>query len=122
MRRDPNLLIEVGIGLGVITLASVPALSAFISQVRHPIFKKETYEDQDGRSTAEALAAFSNKWAKAGVLLSAGVGLGCQIAVSVLWALHFDTTGIFLENWLTTACSVCNKRPDGVLDMLTSSL
>jgi len=106
MRHDSVLLVEVAIGLGVISLLSIPAVLAFASQLRNRVPKKDTYEDEDGRATPEALAAFSNKWAKAFVFLSAGVGLGSQIAVAVLAALQNGSGGL-LEDWLALSSWVC---------------
>jgi hypothetical protein len=106
MGHDLTLLIQVGIGLGVVGLATLPALIGITKQLATRAPKKNTYEDKDGSSTPEAIVAFSNKWAKLFVLVFAAAGLGCQIALSVLSTLQ-HTDGLFLENWLMTACWVC---------------
>jgi hypothetical protein len=111
MQHGPVLLIEVGIGLGVVALCSIPALTGFFAQLRSRSPKKDSYEDLDGKATPEAFAAFSNKWSKALVFLVTAIGCGCSIAVSILSTLHLDLDGLTLENWLGSASWVRNSVP-----------
>lgn len=92
-------------GTGLIGLVSLPAVINLAIQLRNRELKQETYEDADGKSTPEAVKAFSSKVPKAFVILSSVVGLGLSIAIAVLSTLG-ETNGLFLENWLTVGAWV----------------
>ncbi|KAK5992839.1 hypothetical protein PT974_06261 [Cladobotryum mycophilum] len=89
--------------VGVAALASIPGLIAIQSQIRHRTPRDNFYEDVDGVSTPEAVAAFSNKRPKAAALLLSILSLGTSVAVSVLSTLSSGRDGLFLENWLVSA-------------------
>lgn len=100
------MTIAVATGLAIVGLVSLPALSAFVSQltVREP--KPDTYEDEDGKATPESVKAYSAKVAKFFILLFAALGCATAIATAVLATLHIKKDAIFLENWLSAGASV----------------
>lgn len=103
MGNHPVLLPLVVTGLGLSGLFSIPAIVAIINQTRRGAPKENFYEDRDGKSTPEAVAAFSNKTPKAVILLFSSLGLATSIAISVLTTLDPARDSLFLENWLATA-------------------
>ncbi|KAI2616070.1 P-loop containing nucleoside triphosphate hydrolase protein [Hypoxylon sp. NC1633] len=94
------LVISV-VGLGIATAFSIPAVLN-LGRLRTRDTKFTTanvYEDEDGKSTPEAVEAFSAKVPKAFLLFFSVVGLGLSIALAVNSTL--DTISrLFLENWL----------------------
>lgn len=104
--NHPGLLPVSAVGLGFVALLSVPALKAIVSQVRSGAPKDNFYEDRDGKSTPEAMAAFSNKGSKTVIFLFALLGLGTSIALSVITTLNPSDHDLALENWLVTAAWV----------------
>ncbi|KAH7320049.1 P-loop containing nucleoside triphosphate hydrolase protein [Stachybotrys elegans] len=91
-------------GLAVVGLASLPGLSAIASQIRNKTPKDNFYEDIDGKSTPEALAAFSNKASKAAILILSINGFALSIPTSILATIHSpSSTNFTIANWLATA-------------------
>ncbi|KAI1875694.1 uncharacterized protein JN550_001980 [Neoarthrinium moseri] len=98
---DKTIILATSIaGLGLIGLSSLPAAFSLGSQLRSKDSKSDVYEDEDGKSTPEAVAAYSAKVPKAFILLFSLIGLGLSIALGVLSTLG-ESNGIFLENWLS---------------------
>ncbi|KAL6919458.1 hypothetical protein FSST1_003484 [Fusarium sambucinum] len=95
-------VVLTGAGLGLVALTTAPALVAVIDQLRKRTPKDNFYEDIDGKSTPESIAAFSNRLPKILILVSSATGLGTSIAVSVLSSLHSSSNELLLENWLLT--------------------
>jgi hypothetical protein len=93
-------------GLAVVGLAGLPALFALLSHIRKPTPKDNFYEDIDGKSTPEAIAAFSNRRTKATILILSILGSGLSAAISVLSTIKNAHDGLLLSNWLTTAAWV----------------
>ncbi|KAJ4271438.1 hypothetical protein NW762_000140 [Fusarium torreyae] len=89
-----------GTGLVVIALATTPALVTAITQLRKRAAKDNFYEDPDGQSTPESVAAFSNRLPKIFILALATIGLGTSIAISVLSSLNSHSNELLLKNWL----------------------
>ncbi|KAF4125093.1 ABC-type multidrug transport system, ATPase and permease component [Geosmithia morbida] len=106
MGYNPFLLSPSASALVLTSLSSIPAIAAVVDQIRKGAPKDNFYEDRDGESTPEAIAAFSNKASKITVLASALLGLVTSAAISVLTTLDADRGDQFLENWLTTAAWV----------------
>lgn len=103
MSDKVTLLASSATGLGAVALLSVPAVLGLAAQLSSRESRPdEVYEDKDGKSTPEAVKAYSAKIPKAFVLLFSLVGLGLSIALAVLSTLG-ETNGIFLENWLSVA-------------------
>ncbi|KAI0126931.1 P-loop containing nucleoside triphosphate hydrolase protein [Xylariales sp. AK1849] len=94
------LLATSAAGLGLIGLLSLPAVINLAIQLRKREAKTEGYQDEDGKSTPEAFAAFSNKVSKAFTILFSVIGLGLSLALAVLSTLG-GIDGLFLENWLS---------------------
>ncbi|KAM0262906.1 hypothetical protein ACHAQJ_001499 [Trichoderma viride] len=90
-------------GLTIVGLSSLPAVFALLSQIRNRTPKDNFYQDIDGTSTPEAIAAFSNKWSKLAILLLSLIGFGASVALSVLSSIRSDKNGLFVPNWLITA-------------------
>jgi hypothetical protein len=108
-------LIAVGIGLAVIGLFTAPALLSVGRQLAKREPKEECYEDEDGKSTPEAVAAYSAKIPKVLILVFAVLGCATSIAVTVLSLTTDIQDGLFIENWLSLAAWVCSHRPDTVI-------
>ncbi|PNY26446.1 ATP-dependent bile acid permease [Tolypocladium capitatum] len=89
--------------LGITGLASIPAVFAILSQIRNRTPKDNFYEDKDGKSTPEAIAAFSNKVPKTVIVLLSILGFASTAVVSVLTTLDSARHDLFLESWLMTA-------------------
>lgn len=102
-------VVLTGAGLGLVALATTPALVAVINQLRKRTPKDNFYEDVDGKSTPESIAAFSNRLPKILILVSSATGLGTSIAVSVLSSLHGSSNELLLKNWLLTGAWVSNS-------------
>ncbi|KAG9255956.1 P-loop containing nucleoside triphosphate hydrolase protein [Emericellopsis atlantica] len=90
-------------GFGLTCLFTVPAIVAIVRQTRKGAPKDQFYEDEDGKSTPEAIANFSNRVPKAVILFFSAVGLGTSTGVSVLTSLNPARDGLFYENWLVSA-------------------
>ncbi|KAG5950186.1 hypothetical protein E4U53_005410 [Claviceps sorghi] len=101
---DPFLLPLCAAALGVTTLSTLPALSAQLAQARHRAPRDNFYEDADGKSTPETMAAFSNKKPKLCLLVFAVVGFGLSLAVTILSILYPLGDGLAWENWLSNGC------------------
>lgn len=102
---DSALLLPLtATGLGLVSLASLPAWLAIWDQVKSRAPKDNFYEDTDGKATPESIAAFTNQPQKAVVLALSLVGLGTSTGVSVLSQLHsVRDRDLPLDNWLLTA-------------------
>ncbi|KAF5545328.1 ATP-dependent bile acid permease [Fusarium napiforme] len=92
-------VILTGTGLVVVALATTPALATAVTQLRKRAARDNFYEDADGKSTPESLAAFSNRLPKVLILALSAVGLGTSIAISVLHSLS-QSDSLLLKNWL----------------------
>ncbi|KAI1033692.1 hypothetical protein LB505_008194 [Fusarium chuoi] len=96
----PNIdVILTGTGLVVVALATTPALATAVTQLRKRTARDNFYEDADGKSTPESLAAFSNRLPKVFILALSAVGLGTSISISVLHSLS-QSDSLLLKNWL----------------------
>lgn len=100
------MTIAVAICVGLIGLASLPAVSTFILQLTTREPKQDTYEDEDGKATPESVKAYSAKVPKFFILLFAVLGCATAIATGVLTTLHIGNDGLLLENWLSAGASV----------------
>ncbi|ROW07733.1 hypothetical protein VMCG_03549 [Cytospora schulzeri] len=103
--RDESMTAAVATCLGLIGLASLPAVSTFISQLTTREPKQETYEDEDGTATPESMKAYSAKASKILIVLSAALGCATAIATAVLATLDIGKDGLFLEDWLSAGAS-----------------
>ncbi|KAG7137339.1 ATP-dependent bile acid permease like protein [Verticillium longisporum] len=104
MSRDSTLLGGLAAILAFIALCTLPALSGLIKQLRTRAPKDNFYSDQDGKSTPEAVAAFSNRWPKAFIAFFAALGCATSITLSVLSTTSSEgRQGLSLQDWLTTA-------------------
>ncbi|KAK9788369.1 putative P-loop containing nucleoside triphosphate hydrolase protein [Seiridium cardinale] len=93
------LLASSATGLGLIALSTAPAVISSVAQLRSHESRSDVYEDEDGKSTPQAVKAYSAKIPKAFILLFSLIGLGLSIALAVLSTVG-ETNGLFLENWL----------------------
>jgi hypothetical protein len=93
-------VILTGTGLAVVALATTPALATATTQLRKRTARDNFYEDADGKSTPESLAAFSNRLPKVFILALSAIGLGSSIAISVLQSLNSQSDSLLLKNWL----------------------
>lgn len=92
--------------VGLIALFTTPAIIRLVLQLRNRDAKtSDAYEDEDGKSTPEAVKAFSAKVPKAFILFLSLVGLGLSIVLAVLSTLD-EKKNLFLENWLASAAWV----------------
>ncbi|KAM0242892.1 hypothetical protein ACHAP5_007145 [Fusarium lateritium] len=91
-----------GAGLAVVALATTPALVTAVTQLRKRTAKDNFYEDIDGKSTPESIAAFSNRLPKIFILALSAIGLGTSIAIAVLSSLNPHTDALLRKNWLIT--------------------
>ncbi|KAI0137590.1 putative ATP-binding cassette transporter protein [Hypoxylon sp. NC0597] len=106
MPEKTAVLVTSAVGLGVVTIFSVPAvLNLGRLRNRGSKFATEVYEDKDGKSTPEAVKAFSNKVPKAIILIFSLVGLGVSITLAVVSTLSTRGAedGLFIDNWLSVA-------------------
>lgn len=100
---DIPLLPLTAAGLGVVGLSALPAIFAILAQLRNRTPKDNFYQDVDGKSTPQIIAAFSTRLPKTLILSLSTIGLGTSIAVALLSTLQHSQHGLFLENWLSTA-------------------
>lgn len=105
MSNNTFVLASAVTGLGLVGVLSLPAVFGLAAQLRKREPRTEVYEDEDGKSTPEAVKAYTAKIPKAFILLFASVGLGLSIALAVRSTLR-ETNGIFIENWLSVGTSV----------------
>lgn len=103
---DPLLLPLCAAGLAVTSLSTLPSLFAYLAQARDRTPRDNFYEDVDGKSTPETMAAFSNKKPKICLLIFTMVGFGLSLAATTLSTLHPLGDGLALENWLSNGCWV----------------
>jgi len=95
--------------VGLVALFTVPAVTRLAQQLWSRDAKPSgIYEDADGKSTPEAVKAFSAKVPKASILFLSLAGLGVSIAVAVLSTLDQEK-GLFFENWLAVAAWVSQR-------------
>lgn len=104
--NDAILLPLCAAGLGVTCLSSLPGLFALLAQLRDRTPRDNFYEDVDGKSTPESMAAFSNKAPKICLLISSVIGFGLSIAATILSILDPLGDDLALENWLSNGCWV----------------
>lgn len=88
--------------LVLVALLTTPPSWTLWNQIRKRAPKDNFYEDRDGKSTPEAVAAFSNTKHKATVLLFSVIGAGTSIAASVLTFIGTEVDQM-LGTWLITA-------------------
>lgn len=100
MSQDNLLLGTSAAGVGLIGLLSAPAVVSLAAQLRNRESQPEIYEDEDGKSTPEAVKAYSAKIPKFFILLFSVTGLGLSIALAVLSTLG-ESYGLFLQNWFS---------------------
>ena len=100
-----------GTGLGLVGLATAHALVAVINQLRKRTPKDNFYEDVDGKSTPESIAAFSNWLPKVFILAFSVIGFGTSTAILVLSWLYAPFGELFLKNWLIAGAWVSNLKP-----------
>jgi hypothetical protein len=111
LHHDRPLLFPLAIAsLVLVALLTTPPSWTLWKQIRKKAPKDNFYEDRDGKSTPEAVAAFSNTKHKATVLLFSVIGAGTSIAVSVLTAIESEPEQV-LESWLVTASWVSYGGP-----------
>ncbi|KAI1138221.1 putative ATP-binding cassette transporter protein [Hypoxylon sp. FL0543] len=106
MPEKTAVLVTSAVGLGVVTVLSFPAaLNLSRLHNRGSKFATGTYEDEDGKSTPEAVQAFSNKTSKAAILILSFAGLGLSIALAVISTLgpRGIEAALFNDNWLSVA-------------------
>lgn len=100
-------------GLGIIGLLSAPSGASLTTQLRTRQLKSENdiYEDKDGKSTPEAVKAFSTKVPRAIVLIWSFIGLGISIALAILTTLGAPSpgNGFFVENWVCVGAWVSSQ-------------
>ncbi|KAI0473842.1 P-loop containing nucleoside triphosphate hydrolase protein [Xylariaceae sp. FL0804] len=108
MPGDTATLAVSATGLALVAVLSVPSTVRLIGQLRRPSPKSEGYEDDDGKSTPEAVEAYGAKLPKALVLVFSLLGLLVSIALAVLSTLRPRGVSetLFLENWLIVAAWV----------------
>ncbi|KAI1465542.1 P-loop containing nucleoside triphosphate hydrolase protein [Daldinia caldariorum] len=101
--NETVVLVTSSVGLGVVTILSIPA-ALNLSRLRGRGSKSTTeiYEDKDGKSTPEAVKAFSTKVPKAVMLVLSLIGFGVSILLAVISTLGTQAieSGLFLANWL----------------------
>lgn len=110
MSQDNLLLGTSAAGVGLIGLLSAPAVVSLAAQLRNRESQPEIYEDEDGKSTPEAVKAYSAKIPKFFVLLFSVTGLGLSIALAVLSTLG-ESYGLFLQNWFSVGTWVRKLPP-----------
>jgi hypothetical protein len=108
MNDSSLLLVEATVGLCIVGLYTIPAISSLARQLCRREPKKDDYEDSDGKATTQSLSAFSNKWTAIFILVFAGLGLGCQIMQSVLSSIHKGEHGMPLGDRLLSVTWVRN--------------
>ncbi|KAI1326944.1 P-loop containing nucleoside triphosphate hydrolase protein [Xylariaceae sp. FL0255] len=103
---DVLMMVLFAIGLGIISALTIPAGFQFIKQTCSKEPKIDTYEDEDGQSTLEAVKKYSARWPKVSILVISFLGFFISIAISVLTTLSPQETRdhrLSIENWLVTA-------------------
>ncbi|KAI0198398.1 P-loop containing nucleoside triphosphate hydrolase protein [Astrocystis sublimbata] len=105
MPNETALLVYSGLGLGITTALSTPAIVQLAKQIRKRAPRTEGYEDEDGQSSEAAIKAFSAKLPKILILGLSVAGLCISIATAVLSTTSPSSQGniLFLENWLAVA-------------------
>ncbi len=104
-----SLVISVRTGLVALVLFSLPSIAHIIRQFRRRDPKEDLYEDGDGKSTAEAMKAYSAKLSKTAILLFALAGFATSLAITVLVILRAGRDGLSLEDWLCSGAWVNGK-------------
>lgn len=101
---DPRLPIAAT-ALAIVGLASIPSVVSFVTQTRQNAPKDNFYEDEDGKSTPEAVAEFSNKKPKTAISIFSVTSFGLYLAIAILSTLSAHH-GPSLPIWLTSAAFV----------------
>ncbi|KAI5927245.1 P-loop containing nucleoside triphosphate hydrolase protein [Camillea tinctor] len=103
MAGETATFVTSAIGLGVIATLTGPSIAHLVSQLRSRSARVEGYEDVDGKSTPEAVKAFSTKLPKTLIVVCSVIGLCISVTLAVLGTLSPGSQGrdgLFLENWL----------------------
>ncbi|KAI1384101.1 putative ATP-binding cassette transporter protein [Hypoxylon trugodes] len=103
MSDKTTVIVTSAVGLGAVAILTVPAaLNLGRLRSRGSKYATGIYEDKDGKSTPEAVKAFSAKIPKAAILILSLIGLGLSIALAVNSTLDRQSIegGLFLGNWL----------------------
>lgn len=90
---DPLALVA----LGVTVVVNLRGFTAFVTQIRNRTPKDNFYEDEDGKSTPESMAAFSNAWPKFNTIALSLLGL----AISA-WTLITGKNDELCADWYLT--------------------
>lgn len=112
--RDDQLVKGVAASLALVGLGCIPAVAAIAKRFCKKEQKQDAiYEDGDGKSTPEAVKAYSAKVAKTLLLLFSAAGCGISIALAVLDTMVISMYGSrFREDWLTMAAWVSFRTYD----------
>ncbi|PHH87815.1 hypothetical protein CDD83_8368 [Cordyceps sp. RAO-2017] len=86
--------------LGIACIGSVPGALAVLGQRRKRTPRDHFYQDHDGKSTPEAVAAFSNKRPKAVIVVLSTLAFASIVAVAVLETAGSSRRRLLLESWL----------------------
>ncbi|PFH61268.1 hypothetical protein XA68_17841 [Ophiocordyceps unilateralis] len=100
MDGNGSLLASSVAALAMSGLATLPAVRALAGQIRHRTPKDHFYQDKDGSSTPETVAAFSNKVSKAAILALSVLALASSVAAAALITVDSSRPGLVLESWL----------------------
>ncbi|KAI0881492.1 putative ATP-binding cassette transporter protein [Annulohypoxylon maeteangense] len=125
------VVVTSAVGLGAVTALTIPAaLSLSKLRNRGPKFATGVYEDEDGKSTRDAVEAFNNRASKAAILIFSLAGLGISIALAVISTLGTRggiDGGLFLEDWLAVpiwalltlqaTCITCSRDSVSAYDL-----
>ncbi|ROV89185.1 hypothetical protein VPNG_10207 [Cytospora leucostoma] len=109
--HENSTIVAVAIGLGIVGLVSLPAISTFILQLTRHEPKQDTYEDKDGKATPDSVKAYSAKVPKSLIVLFAALGFATATSMAVLASIHVERDGLFLENWLGAGASLLSHHP-----------
>lgn len=98
--------------LVLVFLLTVPSVLAIQSHFRHKKSKPRLYEDKDGVSTAESMAAYSAKTPKIVLIIFTIAGFAIATSLAVLSTLNQNENGLFVHNWLNVAQWVIITRKE----------
>ncbi|KAF4592006.1 ABC transporter, transmembrane domain, type 1 [Ophiocordyceps camponoti-floridani] len=102
MVGEGSILASAVTALVLSGLATLPAVHALGGQIRRRSPKDHFYRDEDGSSTPETVAAFSNKASKTIILLLSALALASSVAAAALNTVGSSHSGLVLESWLVT--------------------
>lgn len=94
------LIVAFGCGLVSVAICTIPSVTNLASRLGKPQPASGIYEDLDGKSSPEAIKAYSATFPKSVILILTTIGFGISLALALIPILRIAEVEWLVENWL----------------------